>query len=520
MVVKSLRANIIANLLSKLWAGALSLISVPIFVRLLGVEAYGLIGLFATIQVVFTFLDLGMTATINREIARNIAKNKPASDNLQLLKTFELIYWSIGLVIGLIILLSSRWIANNWVNLQELKPFEVQLAIQIMALSFVVFWPISLYTGVLRGLEEQALQNIVTIISVTLRIFGPLAIMVVFTPSVAIFLIMQAIAYLFEVSVNMSLAWGKLGKGSWWNTRFDINILKEVWQFAFGFNLVGLFGTLLAQADKIIISKTLPLAEVGFYTIAGTAAGFLNMISNAVVIAMYPRFSAKAVIGDIVELSKYYHNAIQMISFPVVGAACLLVFFPFNILYTWTQSYDIASQTATTLAFLAIAGLLNSILNPAYTLIIAYGYIKIPLLLNVINIFIFIPIMLIFIPMGGIQAAALIWGLQNMVFFVVYIIFAQKILLRENIISNMSRDVISYMIMGCLWIGGFSVISKIHNIHWILYLSAGLGGYVICTLYLSCYLGIFPNDIFVKFINGHESMRTIAGYLGLTSNHN
>ena len=49
---------------------------VPLYLRLLGAEAYGLVGLFTTVMVAATALDLGLGATLNREVARLTAQRR------------------------------------------------------------------------------------------------------------------------------------------------------------------------------------------------------------------------------------------------------------------------------------------------------------------------------------------------------------------------------------------------------------------------------------------------------------
>ena len=48
----------------------MGLIFVPVYIKYLGIESYGLIGFFASMQAWFALLDMGMTPTLGREIAR------------------------------------------------------------------------------------------------------------------------------------------------------------------------------------------------------------------------------------------------------------------------------------------------------------------------------------------------------------------------------------------------------------------------------------------------------------------
>ena len=53
-----------------LWSVVSVYLFIPIYLTFLGPEAYGLIGFYTTLLGVLAFTDLGLTATLNREMAR------------------------------------------------------------------------------------------------------------------------------------------------------------------------------------------------------------------------------------------------------------------------------------------------------------------------------------------------------------------------------------------------------------------------------------------------------------------
>ena len=63
------KQNVIANYLGQGWSGFIAVAFLPLYVQYLGMEAFGLIGLFAVIQVLVLILDMGMSPTLNREMA-------------------------------------------------------------------------------------------------------------------------------------------------------------------------------------------------------------------------------------------------------------------------------------------------------------------------------------------------------------------------------------------------------------------------------------------------------------------
>ena len=66
----SLGRNIIANYVGQLYTSLVGILTVPLLVRYMGIEAYGLVGFYAMLQGWFMLLDMGLTPAISRESAR------------------------------------------------------------------------------------------------------------------------------------------------------------------------------------------------------------------------------------------------------------------------------------------------------------------------------------------------------------------------------------------------------------------------------------------------------------------
>ena len=63
-----LKKNIIANYLGQGWRVLLGLVFIPLYIKHLGVEAYGLIGVFAILQAWLGLLDMGLKSALGRKI--------------------------------------------------------------------------------------------------------------------------------------------------------------------------------------------------------------------------------------------------------------------------------------------------------------------------------------------------------------------------------------------------------------------------------------------------------------------
>ena len=101
MNAPSISRNVASNLASNGVVALMSLLFVPVYIHVLGIEAYGLIGFFASIQVVFALLDLGLGAAANRELARLSVDPQAKDTARQFTRTLEVLYWLIAVILGL-----------------------------------------------------------------------------------------------------------------------------------------------------------------------------------------------------------------------------------------------------------------------------------------------------------------------------------------------------------------------------------------------------------------------------------
>jgi O-antigen/teichoic acid export membrane protein len=128
-----LKWNTAANLLGNAWTALMALAFIPAYVHFLGVESYGIIGLFVLLQTWLSLLDLGMTPMINREVARYTAGAKSANAIRDLARSLEWITSAVALLAVFLLLSASGFIARDWVNPGKLAVGDIVNAITIMA---------------------------------------------------------------------------------------------------------------------------------------------------------------------------------------------------------------------------------------------------------------------------------------------------------------------------------------------------------------------------------------------------
>jgi O-antigen/teichoic acid export membrane protein len=383
--------NLLANYLSTGWTALIQLLLVPVYIRLLGVESYGLVGLYLTVQAVLQVLDLGLSPALNRELARRTAVAGPLAGTADLVRTLEIITWLIGLTLGLAIAAASSFIAHHWVHSHALPPDQVARAVALMGLSVALQWPISFYSGGLLGLQRQSLTALVNVATVTLFAVGVLALLYP-TRSVQVFFVWRAFTALVGVLALRRLLWASLRpRCPQEPPRFTRASLQGIWRFSLGMTGIAATAMLLTQVDKVVLSRMLPLDRFGYYALASAVATLLPQLVAPLHTAFFPRLAQAAVTGDRAGERQAFHLSAQLIALIVHPAAITLCLYAGDLLLLWTGNPEVARTAAGVLSLLALGALLNSVMVPLYTLQIASGWTRLSVGINLALVVVTVP---------------------------------------------------------------------------------------------------------------------------------
>ena len=410
--VSVLQKNIAANLAGGVWTGLMGLVFVPVYIHFIGIEAYGLMGIFATLLAIFFLLDMGLSGTLNREMARLAVQEGSAREMRDLLRTLEIPYWLAGLLISAIVIAASPFIAYRWVNAEHLSPGTVQTAIRIMGLAAAFQWPIGLYSGGLMGLQRQVPLNVIAIVMATVRGLGAVLILWLVSPTVEAFFYWQLAVSVVHVGVAAFFLWRSLPHAPE-PPCFRRALLVNVWRFAAGMTGITVTVTILMQLDKVILSRMLSLEMFGYYALANVVTLVLYRLGGPVFTATYPRLTSLVALGATEDIKRLYHQSTQLVAVLILPAALVLAMFSEEVLLLWTRS-PVTAERAHVLVSILVAGTaVNGVLQIPYALQLAHGWTRIAILGNIVSVVLLVPLMIVLTTWYGAAGAASIWVALN-----------------------------------------------------------------------------------------------------------
>ncbi len=423
--------NILANFAGSGWAALLNVIVVPLYLRLMGIEAYGLIGFFSAMQAVLSLLDMGVSPTLNREMARYTNLREHGQQARDLVRTLEALCWTIALCIAVAVVAAAPLIAGHWIKADRLPLETIQQAIVIMGLVAACQWPIGFYTGGLQGLQQQVLLNGINMVSATLRYGGAVLVLWITVPTVTVFFMWQIFVSSLQTGLLTFFLWRRLPPGQH-TPHLRPSLVKGVWRFAIGMSAIAATVALLMQMDKVVLSRLVPLDQLGYYTLAWTIAGGITLLTRPIFNAMFPHLSSLAAGGATSELASQYHSGSRIVAITILPAAAVLAFFSREVLLLWTSDAAVGARAHMALSLLLGGTALNSIMNMPYSLQLAHGWTKLTFYTNLISIVLLAPLVTILTKLYGLPGASAVWLLLNMGYVLVQVQIMHRRLLPEE----------------------------------------------------------------------------------------
>lgn len=417
--------DIAANLLGKGWQAGLNVLLVPVYVRLLGIEAYGLVGFYSTLLATFGLLDLGLTTTLNREIARCGTTHAGCDSSRDVVKTLQAVYWGNAIIVFLGIAYLSPVIARDWLRSRALPITVIEQSVTMMGALVAFQLMLGFYSGGLLGMRRQTTFNALNCGLATLRGGGAVLVLLLYfthVPRIVTFFSWQAIATLLGLLTMAATVWHLL-PSTGQKARFRPAILLNTWRFAVGMGVTSVAGLIAGYSDKILISKFMSLEMLGYYTLAATIGTSLNFLGTPVYTAVFPAFTQLAAHKDERALQLLYHQATQVVALLVLPVAAVVTFFARDIILLWTGSPLTATKTDLAASLLTAGTAFALLASVPYAVQLAHGWTSLGLVSNIAGACVVTPVLVVAIRQYGIPGAAATWLLLNLgyVFVTTYV---------------------------------------------------------------------------------------------------
>ncbi len=426
----SLKKNLIASYASQAYVTLIGILMLPLYIKYMGAEAFGLIGFFSMLQAWFNLLDLGLTPTIGRETARFRAGSVGALSFRRLYRALSTIFFTIALVGGGGLLLLSSIIAEDWLSAEMLTLSEIQTAVQVMAICVALRWMSGLYRGVITGSERLVWLGGFNAFIATLRFVGVLLVMWYFGFTPIVFFTYQLLIAAVEIaglwlkSTRLLPSLASVSESIGWS----LSPVRPVLKFSLTIAFTASVWVMVTQIDKLVLSSILPLSEYGYFTLAVLVAGGIMVVGGPVSSAIMPRMVKLEAEGNKKEVIRIYRQATQLVMIVAGAAAVTLAFCSEPLLWAWTGDAILAGKAAPILTLYAIGNGILTVAAFPYYLQYARGNLRLHFIGHLMLLFVLIPSIVLAANYYGAIGAGYAWVVVNALYLLIWVAVVHRTL--------------------------------------------------------------------------------------------
>ena len=391
------------NLAGAAVPAALLLITVPIYLHLIGEARYGILAIVWLLLGYFGVFDLGF----GRAVANRIAAlhDATAEERQGIFWTGLAISAVTGLIGGAILYLLGDWLFAHVFHISGSLRIEAENAMPWLALALPLAIIISLLAGALEGRQAFLALNGAQIFGTVLYQLFPLVVAYAGWVTLRYLIAAAIIGRLLSALLLFALSYRHVPLSP--RPRFALNQVKSLLHYGGWITVTGLVGPLLTVFDRFLIGAKVGMVAVTAYTVPYNLVMRLSILPGSLQTALFPRFAmvdpteAKALAARAV-------LSIGAIMTPIVVIGLLLIK-PFLILWVGPA---LAEKTAPVGQILLVGIWINTLAIIPFTYLQGRGRPDLPAKFHVLELLPYFAILWVLIDRLGVPGAAWAWDLR------------------------------------------------------------------------------------------------------------
>lgn len=404
-MLSRLSKNIIYNVLGQALVLVLGFIAVKYVFKQLGEDALGVIYFTLTLSnVLCAVLEMGICSTTVREVSAHF--NTDPRYIRDLIRTASLFFWNAYILLALVVYFGAPLVVEHWIHLETMDTASATLALQVLGISALLGLPRSLYVSIFRGLQRMEFNNIIDVGTLGLQQFGTV---VILASGGGLFEVVSWFAVCFALSILAYLfisarvfSWGALIPG------YSSVVARRNMGFSLSMMSISILATVHIQADKLIVSRLLPIGAFGYYAFASGVISKATLITGAIAQAAFPAFSGLLQSGERESSIMQYRKLHDLLCFATIPifAAILFAAMP---LFSYLFNSEVAQMLLLPITFLCVGYYMNGALHVPYVFSLAVGKPEISAKSNFLALFTVLPVTGVLIYFFGLSGAAFSW---------------------------------------------------------------------------------------------------------------
>jgi O-antigen/teichoic acid export membrane protein len=333
-------------MLSKAVLLLVAAITVPLTVRYLGAEQYGIWITISTTMTLLAVMDLGIANTLTNLISEAFARESKELAGRYAATAF----WAI-LLIAVVLGVAGwlLWPYLNWTFLFHLQSQELRdvtsRAIAVAYGLFLVGLPAGLAAKLLGGYQELRTANLFASLG---GIFSLIAVVAVIRLHGSMAMLVLGYAGAIVGANVLCLLWLWLWHKPWLAplpNRLDRALVRRIVQSGGLFFLLQISSIVVFNSDNLVIAHYLNTAAVTPYSVTWRIVGFAGALQMLMVPALWPAYSEAYTRGEMAWIRATYRHAMRLTTGVAVAFCLVFVVLGRTIIHYWAGDAAVPAQS-------------------------------------------------------------------------------------------------------------------------------------------------------------------------------
>ncbi len=284
-----LTRNILWNTAGVILPVLVGIVVVPMTVKGLGAERFGLLSIMWMLIGYFSIFDLGLGRTLTKLAADRLASDREAQIAPLASTTLILVIASSSLI-SLVLAFSAGWIAQHVLAVSPELRGEATMAIVCVAISLPFVLTVTVMSGLLEAYQQFVLLNLVRVPMGILMLVAPLAVLQ-FSRHLGVITAVLAGLRMVNAGVMSALAFRTLQCLRNAAFVFHRELLPTLLSFGGWLTVSNIVGPVMVYFDRFVIAAALGSADVAYYTVPYDLLNRILVLPTAIQGVLFPAFA-------------------------------------------------------------------------------------------------------------------------------------------------------------------------------------------------------------------------------------
>jgi O-antigen/teichoic acid export membrane protein len=436
--VLSLARNSALNLVGQAIPFLAAFVAIPLLIRGLGTDRFGVLTLAWMVIGYFSLFDLGL----GRALTQVVAEQRGQGDHAQA----PPIAWialatmfALGLVGALVVSVMAPWLVHSVLKIPGGLQRETLASFYLLAVAIPIVVVTAGMVGILSAFERFGVLNAIRAPMGIYTFAAPLAVLPfsqslqVVTAVLLLGRLLACGAYLvacLPVMPHLRSAWAG-----------QYTAIRPLFTFGAWMTVTNVIGPFLMYLDRFVIGAIISVAAVAYYATPYEIVTKLLIVPGAILGVLFPAFAAshRQDHDRMVRLFARGTKYIALILFPIV---LVIIAFAHEGLAWWLGG-EFARHSAPVLQWLAMGVFINSLAQLFVTLVQGVGRPDLSAKLHLLELPIYLPALWLAIRGYGVIGAAIAWSARAAVDGVLLLWLSGRLIHNQTLVQRLAAGLLA-----------------------------------------------------------------------------